>query len=107
MQTVSAQNYTRKSLAPKFAPLLSNSFALPTKTICAAKEMARARICRALAKSIATVRVPSFVALTTVPGLLRGSTVARKNARQKGVAINIIVALARQMRESVIGIRTA
>ena len=87
-QTDFAQNMEelRKNLALKFAPPLFNFFALPTKTICAAKEMVPARICRAPAKPIATARAPLFVAMTTATGV-RGSTVARKIANRLAVVL--------------------
>ena len=76
-------------------PPLFNHFALPTKSIYAAREMAPVRKCRVPARQIATARVPSFVALTTVIGL-RVSTAARKNAKRMGVAL--VRVLARKMR---------
>ena len=76
-------------------PPLFNHFALPTKSICAAREMAPARRIRVPVTQLVTARVPSFVALTTVIGL-RVSTAARKNAKRMGVAL--VRVLARKMR---------
>ena len=76
-------------------PPLFNHFALPTKSICAAREMAPARRIRVPVTQIVTARAPSFVALITVIGL-RVSTAARKNAKGMGVALHRV--LARQMR---------
>ena len=59
---------SRKITALEFAPLPSNCIAHPTKIICAAKVMAPAKRCKALAKLIVIVRVPSFVARKTVTG---------------------------------------
>ena len=59
---------SRKITALEFAPLLSNFFAHPTKIICAAKEMAPVKRCKALAKMMVIVRVPSFVERKTVSG---------------------------------------
>ena len=58
----------RKITALEFALLPSNFFAHPTKIICAAKVMAPAKRCKALAKLIVIVRDPSFVARKTVTG---------------------------------------
>ena len=80
-----------------FAPPLFNRYALPTKSIYAAREMAPVRKCRVPVRQIATARVPSFVALKTVIGL-RVSTAARKNAKRMGVAL--VRVLARKMRVS-------
>ena len=60
----------------KLAPPLFNRSALPTKTISAAREMEPVRKCRDPVRQIATARVPSFVALKTVTGLMV-STAAR------------------------------
>ena len=70
----------RKNIALEFAHLLFNSFALTTKTICAAKEMVIAKRCRAPARRIMTARVPLLVAVTAVTGL-RGSTAASMHSR--------------------------
>ena len=59
---------SRKMTALEFAPLPSNCIAHPTKTICAAKVMAPAKRCKALAMMIVIVRVPSFVERRTVSG---------------------------------------
>ena len=87
-QTDCAQNkeQLRNNLALKFAPPLFNCFALPSKTICAAKEMVPARICRAPAKPIVIVRAHLFVAMTTATGV-KGSTAARKNANPLAVVL--------------------
>ena len=76
-------------------PPLFNHFALPTKSICAAREMAPARRIKVPVTLIATARAPSFVELITVIGL-RVSTAARKNAKRMGVAL--VRVLARKMR---------
>ena len=68
----------RKSHAMKHAPPLFNRSALPTKTIYAAREMEPVRKCRDPVRQIATARVPSFVALNTVIGLMV-STAARNH----------------------------
>ena len=77
------------------APPHFNHFALPTKSIYAAREVAPVRICRVPVRQIATARAPSFVVLKTVIGL-RVSTAARKNAKRMGVAL--VRVLARKMR---------
>ena len=77
----------RKSHAMALAPPLFNLFALLTKSICAAREMAPARRIRVPVTLIATARPPSFVELITVIGL-RVSTAARKNAKGVGVALH-------------------
>ena len=105
-QTDFAQNMEelRKNLALKFAPPLFNFFALPSKTICAAKEMVPARICRAPAKPMVTARAPSFAAMKTATGV-RGSTAARKDAKR--LVVVLPVALAGKMRGSVQAAGTA
>ena len=85
----------RKNHAMALAPPLFNLFALPTKSICAAREMEPARRIGVPVTQIVTARAPSFVALITVIGL-RASTAARKNAKGMGVALQRV--LARQVR---------
>ena len=104
MDCVQNKEESRKNLALIIAPLLFNFFAPPTKTICAAKALAPARICRAPAKPMVTARVPSFAAMTTAPGL-RGSTAARRDAKR--LVVVVPVAPAGKMRVSVQAAGTA
>ena len=85
----------RKTYAMALAPPLFNHFALPTKTICAAREMAPARRIRVPVTQIGTARAPSLVASITVIGV-RVSTAVGENVKRMGVALCRV--LARQVR---------
>ena len=81
----------RKKHAMALAPPVFNPFALPTKSICVAREKAPARTIRAPVRLIATARIPLFVALITAIGL-KMSTVVRKNVKRMGAALRRVLA---------------